>query len=315
MIALRRSLHALSAPLLVLGLAGFEATTTQADDDRVTDIARIKDVDFGGLSEEQKRLALKIMNEHGCNCGCDLTIAQCRDRDQSCRRSLIFARTILDTIREGRGEAEVVKVLKAKADTFVEARLPDDAGVIYDIDTTRNPVRGRPDAPVVIVEFSDFQCPYCAGVQGTLEAILKAFPDEVRLVYKQYPLNIHQYARQAAAASLAAHAEGKFWEMHDKLFQNYTAINEENIKRWADEIGLDMQAFEKAMLTGKYEAAVQKDIADGTGAKVLGTPTLFVNGKRVRDRSFEGFKRMIQEALAAARAWSPPEKTAAGGGD
>ena len=286
------------SPLTVL------TTPVAADDDVVTDTSKIKEVDFRGLTDDQISLALKVMNEGDCNCGCKLTIAQCRDRDSSCRRSLIFARTIMDAIREGRTEAEVVQALEKKAATFVEAKLPDDAGVVYDIDTAQSPSVGPANAPISIVEFSDFQCPYCAGVQKTLKQVLDAFPNDVRLVYKQYPLNIHQYARQAASASLAANAQGKFWEMHDKLFENFTAINEENIQRWAEEIGLGMAEFNKAMSSGRYDVAVQKDMADGAGAKVLGTPTIFVNGKRVTDRSFEGFKRRIQEELANIRSSS-----------
>jgi len=267
----------------------------------ITDLSEIRDVDFTGLSETQKQMALKIMNENPCNCGCRMTIAECRVDDHSCRRSLIFARTILDALREGKSEAEVVVVLKAKTDTFVEARPPDDTETVYEIDTALNPTRGPKDARVSIVEFSDFQCPYCAGVQATLKKVLEAFPDDVRLVFKQYPLNIHQYAHQAAVASLAAQQQGKFWEMHDKMFQNFTAINDENLIAWARELGLDMVDFEQAMQTGQHDAMVRKDMADGAAARVLGTPTMFVNGRRVNDRSFEGFKRMIQEELATQR--------------
>jgi protein-disulfide isomerase len=267
----------------------------------ITDLSEIRDVDFTGLSETQKQIALRIMNENPCNCGCRMTIAECRVDDHSCRRSLIFARTILDALREGKSEAEVVVVLKAKSDTFVEARPPEDSDVVYDIDVALNPMRGPVNAPVSIVEFSDFQCPYCAGVQATLKKVLDAFPNDVRLVFKQYPLNIHQYAHQAAVASLAAHQQGKFWEMHDKMFQNFTAINDENLIAWARELNLDMDDFERAMQTGQYDPMVRKDMADGAAARVLGTPTMFVNGKRVNDRSFEGFKKMIQEALATER--------------
>jgi len=272
----------------------------------VTDQSKIKEVDWSGLSESQKKVALKVMNENGCNCGCKMTIAVCRERDSSCRRSLIFARTIIDTLHEGKPEGEVVRVLKAKTDTFVEAKLPDDAGVVYRIDAAKSPLRGPKEAPVTIVEFSDFQCPYCAGLESTLDQVLKAFPKEVNLIYKQFPLNIHQYARQAAVASMAAHQQGKFWQLHDKMFQNFTAISEENIKKWAKEVGLNMGDFEKSMQSGALETLVQKDIADGAAARVLGTPTLFINGKRVQDRSFEGFKKTILEELAAARTAPKP---------
>ena len=279
------------------------------------ELSKISDVDFTGLSETQKRIALNVMKDNPCNCGCKMTIATCRHRDISCRRSLIFARTIVDSLREGKQQDDVVRVLRAKANTFVEARLPDDAGVVYDIDVTHNPSRGPEEAPVSIIEFSDFQCPFCAGIQKTLDRVLEAFPDKVRLIYKQYPLNIHSHARRAAAASLAAHNQGRFWELHDKMFENFSAINDANIRNWAKEIGLDMDSFDQNMNTGQQETLIRKDIADGAAAKVLGTPTLFVNGRKVQDRSFEGFKKMIQEELAnrSEASTSSVKKTATGG--
>ena len=296
-----RTIQALVAALLVLQPAAFAGTQPP-----VTDYSKVKEIDWAGLSDAQKKIALKVMNASDCNCGCKMSVAVCRERDSSCRRSLIFARTIIDALREGKPEAEVVRVLKAKSDTFVEARLPEDAGVAYKIETGRNPVRGPKDAPVTIVEFSDFQCPYCAGLQSTLDEVLKAFPNQVNLIYKQFPLNIHQYARQAAVASMAAHQQGKFWQLHDRMFQNFAAINEENIKKWAKEVGLNMADFEKVMQSGALETEVQKDIADGAAARVIGTPTLFINGKRVQERSFEGFKKSILEELAAAKGPSSP---------
>ena len=105
---------------------------------------------------------------------------------------------------------------------------------------------------------------------------------------------------------MAAHQQGKFWQLHDKMFQNFTAISEENIKKWAKEVGLNMGDFEKSMQSGTLETMVQKDLADGAAARVLGTPTLFINGKRVQDRSFEAFKKTILEELAAARTAPKP---------
>jgi len=293
------------AVALLVAFALAPLTSSVGFAETYNDPAKIRDIDFSGLSEAQKKIALKIMNQHDCNCGCNMTIATCRVQDFTCRRSLIFGRTIVDALREGRPEAEVVSILKAKADTFVEAKLPDDSNVVYDIDATGNPARGPKNAPVTIIEFSDFQCPYCAGVQETLGQVLKAFPKEVRLVFKQYPLNIHQYARRAAVASLAAHEQGKFWQLHDKMFENFGAINEENIRKWVGEVGLDLAGYDKAMQAGKFETMVQKDMADGATAKVLGTPSLFVNGKRIHDRSFEGFKKAIQEELAAQQGSKP----------
>jgi len=287
-----------ATPTLIVALLLMQPVSFAGTQAPVTDPSKVKEIDWTGLSEAQKKVALKVMNGSDCNCGCKMTVAVCRERDSSCRRSLIFARTIIDALRE----AEAARVVKAKADTFVEVKLPEDSGVAYKIDTSRNPLRGPKEAPVTIVEFSDFQCPYCAGLQSTLDQVLKAFPKEVNLVYKQFPLNIHQYARQAAVASMAAHQQGKFWQLHDRMFQNFSAINEENIKKWAKEVGLNMAEFEKVMQAGVVETAVQKDIADGAAARVLGTPTLFINGKRVQERSFEAFKKAILEELAAVKA-------------
>jgi len=301
-----------STGLLLLAIASRPALAAPPP---ASNVSEIKDIDFTGLSEGQKKVALRLMNGNPCNCGCDMPIAACRrDMKSPCRRSLIFARTVVDAIREGKDEASVLKVLQAKTAAFVEPRLPDDAGVVYTIDVINAPVRGPKTAPVRIVEFSDFQCPFCAELQKTLDQVLKAFPKEVQLVYKQYPLNIHVFARQAAAASLVAHAQGKFWELHDRMFQNFSAISDETIRQWAKEVGLNMTEFDKVLQSGRMEAAIQKDMADGASAKVLGTPTVFINGKRIHDRSFEGFKKVIQEELASLRTASATGEPAAAKG-
>ncbi len=297
--------------MLLLVAALFWTAPLLADAGPVNDPAAVKEVDFAGLTEAQKKIALKLLNEKGCNCGCKMTIASCRLRDSSCRRSLIFARTVVDALREGKKESEATQLLDQKSATFVEAKLPDDTGTVYNIDTSHDPVRGPKDSPITIIEFSDFQCPFCAGMQEALDKVLKAFPREVHLVYKQFPLNIHPYARQAALASLAAHSQGKFWEMHDRLFRNFSTISEDNIRKWAKEVGLNMAEFEKAVQSGQHEAMVQKDVADGAAAKVVGTPTVYINGKRITDKSFEGFKKMIQEELAAQRGSPSPDRKAA----
>jgi protein-disulfide isomerase len=284
----------------------------RAESKPAADVSEVKEIDFNGLTDAQKKMALRVMNGNACNCGCSMTVAGCRrDMKNSCRRSLIFARTVVDAIREGKDEAAVDKALKAKSATFVEARVPEDDGQVFSIDVTNSPVRGPKTAPVRIIEFSDFQCPYCAELKKTLDQVLKAFPKDVQLIYKQYPLNIHPFARQAATASLVAHGQGKFWEMHDRLFQNFSSINDENIRVWAKEAGLNMAEYDKALQAGRFEPIIQKDMADGAAAKVLGTPTVFVNGKRIHDRTFEGFKKAIQEELAAGKTASAAPAAAA----
>ena len=135
--------------------------------------------------------------------------------------------------------------------------------------------------------------------------MLEAYPKQVKLVFKQYPLSSHRYARPAALASLAARKQGKFWEMHDKLFENFSRLGDEQgnarFSQFAKEIGLNVGQFESAMKHPDLEAAIVKDLKDGADAQVGGTPTLYLNGKKVEDRSFEGFKKLIDAELAKAK--------------
>src|SRR5262249_8979460 len=133
---------------------------------------------------------------------------------------------------------------------------------------------------ITIVEFSDFECPYCSKAAVKVEAALRAYPNDVRLVYKQFPLPDHPHAAMAAQAALAAHAQDKFWPMHDKLFANFRRLSEETIREIATEVGLDMVKFEADRKSAQVKKIVDKDIADGDHVEVRGTPTFFINGKR-----------------------------------
>jgi protein-disulfide isomerase len=132
--------------------------------------------------------------------------------------------------------------------------------------------------------------------------VLGAFPKQVKLVFKQYPLSFHQNARPAALATLAAHRQGKFWPMHDKVFQNQASLRDAQgnlrFNEFAKELGLNMAKFEKDMKDPELDKSVVKDLKDGADAQVTGTPSLYLNGKRVMDRSFEGLKKMIEGELA-----------------
>ncbi|HKY33981.1 MAG TPA: thioredoxin domain-containing protein [Candidatus Polarisedimenticolia bacterium] len=174
---------------------------------------------------------------------------------------------------------------------------------VVDIDVTGAPIKGDPKAPVTIVEFADFQCPYCASSVPLIRQVMDAFPGKVRFAYKHLPLvSIHPHARPAALASLEAAQQGKFWEMHDLLYENYRALDPASLNRYAQQVGLNMAEFEKAMASEEHKQAVEKDMADSQRAGVTGTPAFFVNGKRVMQRDFDTFKRMIEEALASSAA-------------
>ena len=174
-----------------------------------------------------------------------------------------------------------------------------DPNKVYTIPTTGSAVRGPKDAKVTIVEFSDFQCPFCAQSAGMVDDVLKQYPKDVNFVYKQFPLtSIHPMALGAAKAAVAAGKQGKFWEMHDAMFQSKGLLQPDKLKEYASKIpGLDVPRWEKDMNSPDVQAVIDADTKDAAAAEVRGTPTFFVGGKRLQNRSADGFKTMIDEAL------------------
>jgi len=160
---------------------------------------------------------------------------------------------------------------------------------------------GLQDAPVLIVEFSDFQCSFCARfATETLGQILDAYGDQVRLVYRDFPLtSIHSHAQKAAEASQCAYEQAKYWEYHDLLFQNQQALDVDSLKAYAQQLDLDTGAFNECLDSGKYTSEVQNDLTQGQSYGVTGTPTFFINGRLLRGaQPFSAFQAMIEEELA-----------------
>ncbi len=149
-----------------------------------------------------------------------------------------------------------------------------------DIATTGHPSHGPADAPVTIVEFSDFECPYCSGLLGTIRSIQQNYADKVRLVYRQFPLvNLHPDAQKAAEASLCANQQGKFWEMHDLMFEDQTGLSVTALEEKARSLGLDETAFQECLNSARFAERVKTDVRAGAVAGVTGTPALFINGR------------------------------------
>jgi protein-disulfide isomerase len=130
-----------------------------------------------------------------------------------------------------------------------------------------------------------------------LEQVLEKYPHDVKIVFKNFPLRNHKFALKAAVAALAAESQGKFWEFHDLLFKNYKSLNDQKIREIALELGLDQTKFEKKMKDPRITAMIRQDLRDGSRAGVRGTPTVFINGRRLRDRSLKGFRALIDRKL------------------
>src|SRR5262249_18285233 len=180
----------------------------------------------------------------------------------------------------------------------VAARPQIDPNKVYTIPAGNSPFKGPENAPVVLVEFSDFQCPFCAQMPPVINEVLKTYPNEVKFVYKELPLiSIHPYALGAAKAAVAAQRQSKFWPMHDQLFANNKALQPEKLKEYAQNIGLDMAKFEQDLNSPEVQKQIEEDMKLAQQVDVSGTPSLFLNGKRVMNRGTDGMKQMIDETL------------------
>lgn len=166
-----------------------------------------------------------------------------------------------------------------------------------------DPALGDKNAPVTIVEFSDFQCPFCARFhQQTFPQINEEYvkKGKVRFVYRDYPLPFHQFAQKASEAAECADEQGKFWEYHNKIFENQQGLGADNLKKWAVDLRLDTKKFNDCLDSGKMAAEVQKDLQDGSSYGASGTPAFFINGKLISGaQPYQAFKQAIDAELAS----------------
>jgi len=168
----------------------------------------------------------------------------------------------------------------------------------------RDHIQGRSTAAVTLVEYGDYQCPFCGNTYPIIQKLQKQFGDQLRFVFRNFPLpQVHAYAQRAAEAAEAAAAQGKFWEMHDYLYEHQEALDAESLGRAAVVIGLDRVQFNRDVAERVYADCVQEDIRSGIDSGVGGTPTLFINGVRNDDDDdFDTLKAKIDEAILLANA-------------
>jgi len=266
---------------------------------------------FAGLSDEQKYAAMKVLNDNQCDCGCpNDTLAECAKKDPNCPNAPGKLHQAVALARAGKSAEQIQVEMfggapKAPARAEPSKPAPPSAGVLAPtarIDVpSDSPSRGGKWAKVTIVEWSDFQCPFCKAAIPTLKKVEQAYGESVRVVFRHQPLAMHQNARLAAEASMAAHAQGKFWDYHDKLFSNQSSLDRASLEQYAGELGLDMTKFKAALDSGQFRAKVDSDAGAGAAVGASGTPTFFINGRQlVGAVPFENFKTMIDEELVKA---------------
>ena len=192
----------------------------------------------------------------------------------------------------------VLLLQKAESQEMVQVALEP----VVQIAINGAPTLGNPMAPVSVVVFDDFECPYCAKAVPLLKEALQTFPDQVKLVFKNFPLSMHKHARAAAVAGLAAERQGKFWPLHDLLFENYNQLNPQKIQQLAEQAGLDMARFDRDRIDPKLVQQINLEMQEGQKIGVRGTLSIFVNGRRLAQRSKEGIDQLIQAELAKLNA-------------
>ena len=231
------------------------------------------------------------------------------------------ARRLRNTLNERLNQLETrLTQVSGKLDKVAAApsaapavRRGPDPDRVYTVNTDGAPYKGPKNAPVTIVTFSDFQCPYCSRVTPTMAQIENVYKDRVKMVWKNNPLDFHKDAPLAHLAAMAAFEQGKFWPYHDKLFGGQPKIQREYLLQYARELGLDMNRFEAALNKASGQTKIKADIAEATALGATGTPAFFINGRFLSGaKPFTEFAQVINAELQRLKIPIPPGATAGG---
>src|SRR5947209_14241364 len=223
------------------------------------------------------------------------------------------ARSALVRERAGRALQELVERLSREAQVTVTLRSPEPP--VLTVPLGDGPTWGSPAAPVTIVEFADFECPVCKESLPVLQEVRSLYPEQVRIVYRNFPLASHPQARPAAEAAHCAHEQGQFWAYHDALFAKAPDLQASDYVRLAERLKLNAADFAACLSSDRPKVAVAKDLADAQALGLSGTPTFFINGRYLSGyQTLDTLKQYIDRELQAVRNGAPPGDAAAGGG-
>lgn len=235
------------------------------------------------ILEGQNRLESKVISEKSTNDG------------------QLAAKVILLEQRVAKLEGDWTTLQNAlkQGPQAADARPQENMDTVYEIPVGNSYVRGNKNAKVVIVEFLDYQCPFCARFHAPILEVMKAYPNDVQYIVKNFPLSFHPQARPAAKAALAAGEQGKYYEMSDVLLENSKSLSEDKFQEFAKQIGLDVKQFMKDYTEkdAEYEKIIVEDMQLGGKVNVRGTPTFYLNGKKTQARDLNSFKTEIDAIL------------------
>jgi protein-disulfide isomerase len=270
----------------------------------------IKGIDASSLTTRERREWSGQLSELLAPCPeVPVTLVQCIQEQRPCKTCLPAAQFLFKQVQAG-------KPKKDREEAF-HARF--DANKIRTVATDGSPEMGPPDAPVTVIEWADFECPFCKVVSPMLDDLVHRFPGQVRLVYKFYPLGVHPHGEPAARAAFAAGNQGKFWEMHHILFQYQEKLEQADLERYARQLNLDLAKFRSDVGSKEASERIEKDKKQADGLGLEGTPFIFINGRAVTtltnpyDELLEWVKLDIELAGQVPRQALPPQSPSGAG--
>ncbi len=283
----KKDSNAANDPKAVIAAADAAKGGAVAEVDRTP----VSGVDVSKLDAAKQERFFKLVGAMPSPCGKAHSLRTSVSSDPSCKRAAFAARLIAELIADEQSD-EIVR-------DFYEERYVKNAKV-HPFKTEGAPSHGSSDAPVTLVEFFDYGCPACVQMKPVLDQVVQENRGKVKVVYKMYPLPKHPDSMGAAQAVLAAHAQGKFLPMHDIVFEKFGAQKKDELKKYAQQIGLDMARYDADFAAA--EALVKADLAEGEAEEVDGTPSLFVNGRKYPGPADPKYFTMaIEEELATRR--------------
>ena len=269
------------------------------------ELSGVAGITFDGIKDGAKVAAMQALNERDCECGCGMGhIAGCAKKDPNCPRSPKIAKQVVEMAKQGKTLTEMLAYIDGenpKKAAGAAAAAPPPPGPKNVVIPAHSPRQGAKNAKVTIVEFSDFQCPFCGRVIPTIKDILTKYPKDVQVAFVNQPLPFHENAKGAAKAFLAAQAQNKAWELHDKMFANQQALTAPQLETYAKEVGLNVDRWKKDMADPKTDKLLADDQALASSVGANGTPTFFINGRELSGaQPIASFQAIIDEEIKKA---------------
>lgn len=232
-------------------------------------------VDLSALTPRERREWKTYVGELLSPCSdVPVSIAQCVKEKRNCSKCLPAAKFLVKQVRDGRTREQTVEAYKGRF----------DADKIRNIDLSDTPTRGPDSAPVVLVEWADFECGHCRLTHPVLDQLIEKFPGKIKFAFKNYPLSFHENAEPAARASIAADAQGKFWGMHQKLFESKSPLKQPILESYAKELGLKVEQFKADMTSDSTTARIAREKKQAEAVGFQGTPFIFINGREFNSK-------------------------------